>query len=44
MTEVDGLVYLLNQVGVALARANARIVELEQALLETQSHREQDSE
>lgn len=28
----DGLIYLLNQAGVALAQANARINELEQKL------------
>lgn len=32
MNEVAGLVYLLNQAGIALAQANARIGELEQRL------------
>jgi hypothetical protein len=29
---MDGLIYLLNQAGIALAQANARIAELERAL------------
>ena len=30
--EIEGLVYLLNQAGVALAQANARIAQLEQTI------------
>lgn len=36
MNEVAGLVYLLNQAGVALAQANARVRELEQQLSATE--------
>jgi hypothetical protein len=39
---IDGLVYLLNQAGIALAQANARIAELETAL--TAAHPDPDRE
>jgi hypothetical protein len=38
---IDGLVYLLNQSGLALAQANARIGELEAQLAELNGHREE---
>lgn len=34
---MDGIIYLLNQAGIALAQANARIHELEQRLAAVES-------
>lgn len=38
--DIEGLVYLLNQAGVALAQANSRIAQLEQVIASAQHQSE----
>lgn len=43
MNGIDGLIYLLNQTGLALAQANQRIAELEAALEQIAAQQPPDS-